>query len=145
MSCLIISSQYFFCLPLNSHTSSWGICTSFLHMPESSQPRFFILSMEGTPTLSWISSFLILYLLECSHIHLTVMISATLIFWTWEFLTSQHSALYNRVCRTTTLLNLHLSFSGTFLSHRTPEMSLHFVHPAPIRCETLSSISHFLD
>lgn len=41
--------------------------------------------------------------------------------------------------------NYHLqnlpSLDGTFLSHKTPETSLHFIHPAPIWSVTSSSIS----
>lgn len=47
---------------------------------------------EATPTLSQISSLMILSILVCPHIHLSILISATSIFQKWKFLIGQHSA-----------------------------------------------------
>lgn len=147
MSCTITSSDFCLFLPssasLQTHQCQllipphWSICTSFSsHAWTISTSLLHLIYHRGYSHLVIESSSLIFYLLECPHIRLIVL------FWHShflnKFLTSQHSAMYNIVGLTTTLLNLHLIFSGTFLSHRTLETSLRFVHPVPIRCETSS-------
>uniref|UniRef100_A0A0V0HMJ8 Putative ovule protein n=1 Tax=Solanum chacoense TaxID=4108 RepID=A0A0V0HMJ8_SOLCH len=74
-----------------------------LHMPNPSQSRFSHLVCTGvSPTFSRVTSFLILSLLVCPHIHLNILISTTCIFWTCDFLIGQHSTLYNTIDLITT-------------------------------------------
>lgn len=94
-----------------------------------------LFTTEATSTLPRTSSFL------SSHIHLSILISATFIFWTYNFLTDQQSIPYSRVGLRTTLSNLPLSLSDTFLSHRTLDVSLHFNYLVPIWYATSLLIS----
>lgn len=101
-------------------------------MPKPSQPRF--LHTPGAAyTLHGISLFLILSLLMCPHIHLNILISTTLIFWTWNswlptLCLIQHSQPNQH------FIGFILSLGGTFRSHKIPETSFNFTHPTPVRC-----------
>lgn len=64
---------------------------------------FIISTTKVTLITSRISSFLVISISVCPHIHLNILIFTTYIFCTCKFLTDQHSAPYNNNDITTTL------------------------------------------
>jgi len=95
ISCLITSHLYFFDLPLPllepsitnlSHLRN-GASVHLLYtcLNHLSIDACILSSIETPPSLSQISSFLILSLLVCPHIHFSILIFTTFTFGTWEF------------------------------------------------------------
>uniref|UniRef100_A0A0V0H4D0 Putative ovule protein n=1 Tax=Solanum chacoense TaxID=4108 RepID=A0A0V0H4D0_SOLCH len=93
MSCVITFPNSFSTYLYSHNTSSnshynqpltspyWHIHIPFLHMPKPSLFTSLILSStEVKPTLYCLTSYLIISLLVCLHIHLSIFISTTFIF-----------------------------------------------------------------
>lgn len=91
----------------------WSICASSLLMSETSHFRHpFLVHNGGHYHLVSDIFDSHLCLLICSHIYINILNSATFIFWTCEFLTSQHFLPYIIFDLTTTLLNIHVKAWG---------------------------------
>ena len=117
------------------------LCTCPNHLNLFS--RIFVDS-RATPNFNLSSWFLSLSTIMLFHIHLSISISATFIFYSWIFLTGQHFVSYNKDGLIAVLKNLPFSLIENFLTHNTPIAALHLSQPACIRCITLPSISPLL-
>jgi len=104
-SCLITLLQLFFGLPLLllyskhsivSHLLTGASLGLLLICPNHILVSLILSSINATSILPLISSFLILSSLAWPQIQRIILISATLILWTYDLLIGQHSAPYNK-------------------------------------------------
>lgn len=123
MSCLITFPQYFFGLSLpllklsignRSHLRNGSVHLLITCSNNFNHTSLMLCSTEVTPTLTQISSFIIISLLVYLHIHCNILIFDTFIFYMWQLLTGQHSFPQIIIGLTTTLYNLPLCFGDTY-------------------------------